>query len=42
MLEVVRHRGQRGWRCDPGTFEGYLDAVARMAMYVDQLQPGDD
>ena len=42
MLEVVRHRGQRGWRCDPATFEGYLDAVARMAMYVDQLQPGDD
>ena len=42
MLEVVRHRGQREWRCDTGTFEGYLDAVARMAMYVDQLQPGDD
>jgi hypothetical protein len=42
MLEVVRHRGEREWRCDPATFEGYLDAVARMAMFVDQLQPGDD
>lgn len=42
MLEVVRRRGQKDWRCDPGIFEGYLDAVARMAMYVDQLQPGDD
>jgi hypothetical protein len=42
MLEVVRRRGQREWRCESVLFEGYLDAVARIAMFVDQLQPGDD
>lgn len=42
LLEVARRRGSREWRCDPAQFEGYLDAVARMAMHVDQLQPGDE
>lgn len=42
LLEVARRRGDREWRCDPAVFEGYLDAVARMAMHVDQLQPGDE
>jgi predicted nucleotidyltransferase len=37
----VEHRGERGWRCSPEEFEQYMDAVARAAGYVDQLQPGD-
>jgi len=41
LLNVVRHRGERGWRCSPGEFEGYLDAVARAATFLDQLQLGD-
>jgi hypothetical protein len=41
LLNVVRHRAERGWRCSPGEFEGYLDAVARAATYLDQLQLGD-
>jgi hypothetical protein len=41
LLNVVRHRTERGWRCSPGEFEGYLDAVARAATYLDQLQLGD-
>ncbi|HJR49689.1 MAG TPA: hypothetical protein VJ794_01200 [Gemmatimonadales bacterium] len=41
LLNVVRHRGERGWRCSPGEFEGYLEAVARAATFLDQLQLGD-
>jgi hypothetical protein len=41
LLNVVRHRGERGWRCPPGELEGYLDAVARAAAFLDQLQLGD-
>lgn len=41
LLNVVRHRGERGWRCPPGEFEGYLEAVARAAAFLDQLQLGD-
>jgi hypothetical protein len=41
LLNVVRHRGERGWRCPAGEFEGYLDAVARAAAFLDQLQLGD-
>jgi hypothetical protein len=41
LLNVVRHRGERGWRCSPGAFEGYLEAVARAATFLDQLQLGD-
>ncbi|HEX6645288.1 MAG TPA: nucleotidyltransferase domain-containing protein [Gemmatimonadales bacterium] len=39
--EVVRNRGQQGWRCAPGLFERYLDAIVHTARYVDQLHPGD-
>jgi hypothetical protein len=42
LLNVVRHRAERGWRCSPGEFEGYLDAVARAAAFLDQLQLGDE
>ena len=38
---LVEHRGERGWRCGAEQFEQYMDAVARAAGYVDQLQPGD-
>ena len=41
LLNVVRHRAERGWRCPPGEFEGYLDAVASAATFLDQLQLGD-
>ncbi len=41
LLDVVRHRSERGWRCTPQEFESYLDAVARAARFVDQLQLGD-
>jgi hypothetical protein len=41
LLNVVRHRGERGWRCTPGEFELYLDAVARATTFLDQLQLGD-
>ena len=37
----VEHRGERGWRCTAMEFEDYLDAVARAAGFVDQLQLGD-
>jgi hypothetical protein len=41
LLNVVRHRAERGWRCPPAEFERYLDAVARAATFLDQLQLGD-
>lgn len=41
LLNVVRHRAQRGWRCSPAEFEGYLEAVARAAGFLDQLPLGD-
>jgi hypothetical protein len=41
LLCVIRHRAERGWRCSPGEFESYLDSVARAAMFLDQLQLGD-
>ncbi len=42
LLNVVRHRTERGWRCSTGEFEGYLDTVARAAAFLDQLQLGDE
>jgi len=41
LLNVLRHRAERRWRCPPGEFEGYLDAVAGAATFLDQLQLGD-
>ena len=41
LLNVVRHRAERGWHCPPAQFEGYLEAVARAAAFLDQLQLGD-
>ncbi|MBA3319753.1 MAG: hypothetical protein H0T50_16900 [Gemmatimonadales bacterium] len=41
LLNVIRHRAERGWRCSPGEFEGYLDSVARAAAFLDQLQLGE-
>ena len=40
-LNVIRHRGESGWRCTTAEFEDYLDAVARATMFVDQLQLGE-
>jgi hypothetical protein len=41
LLNVIRHRAERGWRCSPIEFGGYMDAVARAAAFLDQLQLGD-
>jgi hypothetical protein len=41
LLQVVRHRAERGWRCAPPEFEAYLAAVERAGSFVDQLQLGD-
>ncbi len=41
LLDVIRHRTQRDWRCSPAEFEEYLQAVARATAFVDQLQLGD-
>ena len=41
LLNVIRRRAERGWRCPPGEFEAYLDAVARATTFLDQLQLGD-
>ena len=40
-LDVIRHRGEAGWRCTAAEFEDYLDAVARATVFVDQLQLGE-
>jgi predicted nucleotidyltransferase len=41
LTTPVERRGERGWRCTASQFEQYMDAVARAAGYVDQLQLGD-
>jgi hypothetical protein len=41
LLNVIRHRPERGWRSSPGEFESYMDSVARAAVFLDQLQLGD-
>jgi hypothetical protein len=41
LLNVIRHSGERGWRCSPGEFESYLDSVTRGAGFLDQLHLGD-
>ncbi|MBA2628369.1 MAG: hypothetical protein H0U85_10170 [Gemmatimonadales bacterium] len=38
---IVRHRGEKAWRCKPAEFEAYVDAVARTADFVDHLKLGD-
>ena len=41
LLNVIRHRAERAWRATPAEFEGYMDTVARAAVFLDQLQLGD-
>ena len=41
LVAPVERRGQRDCRCTASEFEQYMDAVARAAGYVDQLQLGD-
>jgi hypothetical protein len=41
LLNVIRHRAERGWRSSPSEFEGYMDSVARAVVFLDQLQLGD-
>jgi len=41
LLDIVRQRDERAWRCGAAVFEGYVTAVARAARRVDQLQTGE-
>jgi predicted nucleotidyltransferase len=41
LVEIVTHRGDKGWKCSREGFEQYLSAVERTVGYVDQLQLGD-
>ncbi|MGI9041168.1 MAG: hypothetical protein ACR2HK_08725 [Gemmatimonadales bacterium] len=41
LIHVFSHRGERNWRCSPAEFEHYLEAVAQVARFLDQLHLGD-
>lgn len=41
LAAVARRRGERRWRCESRECVEYLEAVERMARFVDQLQTGD-
>jgi hypothetical protein len=41
LLNVIRHRAERAWRCSPVEFESYMESVARAVVFLDQLQLGD-
>jgi predicted nucleotidyltransferase len=41
LAAVVAARHQRGWKCPPETFEGFLAAVDAAAQFVDRFTPGD-
>lgn len=41
LAEIVRHRGDRSWRCEPAQFEAYVRVVDDAARYIDQLDTGD-
>jgi hypothetical protein len=41
IASIVRHRGDRRWRCTATQFEDYLEAVESTARFVDQLQLGE-
>jgi len=41
LAEIAEHRGERGWRCSPETFVGYLAAVEAAGRHVDQLELGE-
>lgn len=41
LATVVAARRQKGWKCPPETFEGFLAAVDAAAQYVDRFSPGD-
>lgn len=41
LIDMLQHRDERGWRCSATQFQACLDAVARAARHVDQLQTGE-
>jgi hypothetical protein len=41
LVEIVRHRSEKGWRSTRELFEGYLAAVERTVSFVDTFHPGD-
>lgn len=41
LAAVVAAEGQKGWKCPPETFEGFLAAVDAAARYVDRFPTGD-
>jgi hypothetical protein len=41
LLHVLRHRGERGWRCSAEEFERYMEMAHRAVRFLDQLQLGE-
>jgi hypothetical protein len=41
LLNVFRHRAERGWRCSAEAFERYMDMADRAVRFLDQLQLGE-
>jgi predicted nucleotidyltransferase len=41
VARVVRHRGEKGWRCGMVEFEEYMSAVEHAVRFLDQLQLGE-
>lgn len=42
VREVARHRREVTWSCPTTTFEGYLDAVARITSFMDSFTAGEN
>lgn len=41
LLHVIRHRGERGWKCTATEFEAYMEMADRAVRFLDQLQLGE-
>ena len=41
LVEIARHRSEKGWRSTRELFEGYLAAVERTVSFVDTFHSGD-
>ncbi len=42
LMHVLRHRGDRRWRCSAEEFERYMEIAERAVRFLDQLQLGDE
>lgn len=41
LLDVIRHRAERNWRCPAEAFERYMGVAGRAVVFLDQLQLGE-